>query len=830
MKLKSKFLLLTLPMIFLPLFAVSSLSYLYLKEIIHRFSISQLDSSLLQVSSDSTARLNNAASNATLISQLEQLKPYADIEGSKERHPKNGELSYSLTEIIKAFPGYSEISVFSEEGVLLESVSDVFKDYSYQTEFIQRMLEARLDHHEEIWAPDQNGKIFYLVSHAIKQKDDQHQYIKNRSKSIGYLLISVDMSFLNDLIREGVEKQGIDFYLCNQQGEIIFSPSGNMAVGNADTPLSPSVNLKNIISSRSTSINLFIQDGRDYYGGYKRLTQDLYLVGLVTEGDMLLSSSTFWLYNVWFVIVVMLLSVVLIRIQVNSILTYPVDILRKLMVKFKQGEYEHDAAVLGSDELKRLAEDIKVLSQGLSESSETVKNLAYYDSLTGLPNRITFDVNLTKALNHCERTNAVLGLLFIDLDNFKEANDQFGHQAGDDLLKETAIRLESCLRSADVVSRKVENTPDWGGDIVVRLGGDEFTIILTDIEQAHQASMVAQRVVDVLSHPFEIAGAEISIGASIGIAMYPVDGTTADRLIKSADLAMYEAKQKGRNNYKFFTKALNEAVAKRLEIESLLREGIQNDEFFLVYQPKVRLIDGEVAGVEALVRWQHPQAGVLLPEQFMSVAEDSSMVIDIGRLVLKKVCQQLKQWESEGLGNVKISINLSSLQLLHNGVVDDLKGALRRYNVNASAIEIELNENVLLGNERNCIDLLNQFKILGVESSLDNFGAGILSLDYIRKFPIKQIKFDRKYIESLNENFNEKVVLNAMLALAKSLSFDVVVEGVETQMQLYAIQKMPCDYAQGFYFTEPVSANELEFSYVIPSSRENHINFFNDEV
>lgn len=825
MKLKTKFLLLTLPMILVPLLLLSSLSYLYVKETIYRSAITQLDSSLLQVSSDVVARLKNATATATLISQVDTLKPHtSDIE-SLTQHSENRGFSYSLMDIIKGFPNYSEISIFSDQGVLLESVSHVFDEYGFQTQFIQQMIEAKLDHLEEIWVTDQSKQLFYSVAHAIKLNNEDHQTFKNRTKSIGYLLISVDMSFLNDLIIEGVEKQGIDYYLANSQGDIIFSPSAYISASHADSTAPASINLKPIIASRSTSINYYSEGDQTYFGGYKRLTQGLYLVGLITEEDMLLSSSAYKVYLFWFLVVVMLMSIVIIRAQVNSVLTYPVDVLRKLVAKFKKGEYEHDATQLGSDELKLLADDVKTLSQGLSENSETVKNLAYYDSLTGLPNRITFDVNLSKALNHCERTNSVLALLFIDLDNFKEANDIYGHQAGDELLKETAIRLESCLRSADLVSRKVESTADWAGDIVVRLGGDEFTIILTDIEQAHQASMVAQRVVDVLSHPFNIADADISIGASIGIAMYPVDGTTTDRLIKSADLAMYEAKQKGRNNYKFFTKALNEAVAKRLEIESSLRKAIEEDEFFLVFQPKVRLSDGEVVSVEALVRWQHPQSGVLLPEQFMGVAEDSSMVIDIGRLVLNKVCQQLNRWRSDGREGIKVSINLSSLQLLNNGLVGDLKDALRRYDLTGSNIEIELDEKALLANERSCIDLLNQFKIIGVESSLDNFGSGVLSLDYIRKFPIKQVKFDRRYIESLNDNFDEKAVLNALFELAKALSFDVVVEGVETQMQLYTIQKMPCDYAQGYFFTEPVRADELTFNYMIPSSRGNHTVF-----
>lgn len=823
MKLKSKFLLFTLPMVFIPLFMVGSLSYLYLKETIERFSISQLDSSLLQVSSDATSRLDNASSNARLISQIERLKPNVVDQDVVITTPSNGEYSYSLMEIIKSYPGYSEISVFNEQGAMLESVSEVFKNYQHQTALIEEMVDNRLEHHEDVWVSEHNKKTYYLVAHGIKQQDEQNQYIKNRAETIGYLLISVDLSFLNELISVGVERHGIDFYLCDAKGVVISSPSADISGLTQNNTPPPAINLKEIIASRSTSINRYSISDIEYFGGYKRLTQNLYLVGVVTEEKMLLSSSTFKTYLLWFLLAILLLSVVLIRAQVNAIITYPIDMLRRMVRKFKEGEYDHDSEALGTDELKWLADDVKSLSLGLAESSDTVKNLAYYDSLTGLPNRITFDINLAKALNHCERANAVLGLLFIDLDKFKEANDLYGHQAGDDLLKEVAKRLESCLRSADLVSRKIESTAEWAGDMVVRLGGDEFTIILTDIEQAHQASMVAQRVVDVISHPFNIADTEISIGASIGIAMYPVDGTTADRLVKSADLAMYEAKQKGRNNYKFFTKALNEAVAKRLEIEALLRLAIQNEQFFLVFQPKVRLKDGVVVGVEALVRWQHPESGILLPEQFMGVAEDSNMAIDIGRIVLNMVCQQLKQWGQEDKADVKISINISSLQLMHNGLVEDLKNATARYGVKTSNIEIELDERALLDNERGCIDLLSQFKFLGVESSLDNFGAGTLSLDYIRKFPIKQVKFDKKYADTLNDNVEEKAILNSLLELAKALSYDVVIEGVETQAQLFSILQMPCDYAQGYYFSEPVSAEDLKFNYVIPSMRGNHL-------
>ena len=822
MKLRSKFLLFTLPMILLPLLIASSLSYVYLKGATHRLSIVQLESSLLQLGSDTHARLKLAVSNVSLFANADKLKAYVSLDQLSDSPALAGEVTYALTEFIKAFPNYSEIALFGKDGRLLESVSDVFEQHDFQTRFIRQMIDARLDHHEGVWIPDQDGNIYYLIAHAIKRIDMGNQYIKNRSENIGYLFISVDMRFLHDLIKEGVQKQGIAYFLSNQLGEVVFTPVGANSSVEAESSVVLKKQIKQIISSRSSSINQYNGESGTYYGGYKRLIQDLYLVGMIAESDMVVSSAMFKTYVTWFLVVTMLISYILLRSQINSLITTPIDILRKLLVKFKKGEYDHDVSALGSEELTLLAEDFKDLSKGLSESTETVKTLAYYDSLTGLPNRITFNANLKKALNHCERTQSVLGLLFIDLDNFKTANDVYGHQAGDELLKETATRLESCLRGADVVSRKVETSSEWGNDIVVRLGGDEFTIILTDIEQAHQASMVAQRVVDVLSHPFEIAGAEINIGASIGIAMYPVDGTTADRLIKSADLAMYEAKQKGRNNYKFFTKALNEAVAKRLEIESLLRHAIEHDEFFLVYQPKVRLKDGEVVGFEALVRWNHPEMGVLLPAQFIPVAEDSGMVIDIGRLVIEKVCQQLGLWQNEGLGSTKIAINFSSLHLMQNGILEDIRETFSKHSQSLDNIEIELSEDALIADVNNGVELLNQLNMMGVESALDDFGAGCSSLVFLRKFPVKLIKIDRSYIENIETNLKDRDVLNAMIELAKALSFDVAIEGVETIEQLKIIQKMRCDYVQGFYFSEPVVAEKLQFKYVIPSTRRNH--------
>ena len=622
------------------------------------------------------------------------------------------------------------------------------------------------------------------------------------------------MEFLNALLSESTEKQGIEYFLTDKYGEVLYSPNSS---DKPQTYSDPSQNLRQVILSRSSAINQYGTGLDSFYGGYKRLTQNLYLLGVVTEADLNKSSDSMKMYLLWFVVFVFISAWILLLTQINLLIVNPINMLRKLVTHFTKGEYDQDISMLGSDELNSLASDFHTLSHGLAKSTETVKNLAYFDELTGLPNRITFNSNLNKALKHCERTNSVMGLLFIDLDNFKFVNDIHGHQVGDELLQETAARLESCLRSVDIVSRKIDLDSEWNNDLVVRLGGDEFTIILTGIEQAHQASMVAQRIVELLSQSFDLNGTEVNVGASIGIAMYPVDGTSADSLIKSADLAMYEAKQKGRNNYQFFTKALNEAVAMRFEIESSLRTAITNDEFFLSYQPKVRLQDGEVVGVEALLRWRHPVKGVLLPANFITVAEDTGLIVDIGRVVLHLVCSQLRRWKDEGLGHLKIAINLSALQLLHGSIVGEFKAALKVHQVSPENLEIEVTERVLMTDERNCVDFLNQFKELGVDVSLDDFGTGYASLTFIRKFPIDLIKIDRSLTIDIENNDESRIIITAILDLAKALSLKVVVEGVETFGQLEIISRMHCNYVQGFYFSKPVGVSELEFSFAMPS-------------
>lgn len=822
-KLRSKFLWFTLPMILIPLLLVSTLSYLYTKGMSYRLSTVQLESSLLQLASDTSARFHAAASNTATFPNNIYFEKYLLGENSVGNAEQEAQIVEKLEELRKAFPSYAEVALYNSDGAIAVSVSDVFDRQDYQASFIKQMVEARLDHHEGVWVPEDEKRMYYLVAKAIKRKYSDDQFVKNRVETIGFLFISVDMGFLNELMIEGVQKQGIEYFLSDKNGTILFAPKDDMDNEISDSSNVVSERLRQIISSRTSSIQRYDTLSTPFYGGYKRLTQGLFLVGTITESDLFKASNTLKQYTFVFFIVVILLSVILVMGLVNSVLANPIKLLRKSIARFKNGEYDQEIIISGSDELSLLAEDFKELSQGLAESSETVRNLAYYDGLTGLPNRITFNVNLKKAINHCERRNSVLGLLFIDLDNFKYANDVYGHQVGDELLKETAVRLESCLRSIDIVSRQLESGSEWVNDLVVRLGGDEFTVILADIEQAHQASMVAQRIVDVLSHPFEFSGSVVNIGASIGIAMYPVDGTTADSLIKSADLAMYEAKQRGRNNYQFFTKALNQAVAKRLEMEASLRQAIAQESFFLLYQPKVRMNDGEVVGVEALLRWRHPEMGVLAPSQFMRVAEDTGLVVDIERLVLQLACCQLRRWHEEGMGHLKISIDLSSQQLLHTNTVDDIQRALVSHNVSPENLELEFPESVLIADEKVSFEVLGRLKELGIKITIDDFGSGYASLNYIRTLPIDLIKLDRGFVDGIEENEGNQAIISAILSMAKALSLKVVAEGVETIAQLGIINKLSCEYVQGNYFSEPVEVEKLKFCYVIPSLGGYHI-------
>jgi diguanylate cyclase (GGDEF)-like protein/PAS domain S-box-containing protein len=441
------------------------------------------------------------------------------------------------------------------------------------------------------------------------------------------------------------------------------------------------------------------------------------------------------------------------------------------------------------------------------QAEKAIHRLAYYDSLTGLANRVLFKDRLSNALSYAQRHHLHLAALFIDVDRFKVINDTLGHTVGDLLLIHVAERLSESVRQSDSVSRHAEQEPSHA---LARLGGDEFTILLTSLPQPEDAGRVARRILDTLTHPFSIDGHEIFISASIGISIYPSDGTTVEALLKNADTAMYHAKEQGRNNCQFYSSGLNAAAAERLDLESDLRRALDRQEFVVYYQPKLNIHSRKILGAEALVRWKHPKRGLVPPGVFLNAAIDTGLIRPMDEWVLHEACRQVQAWERAGLPAVTVSANVSN-SLFHGrtlpGTVAD---ALRDSGLNPSQLELELTESIAMRDVEASVTMLEGLRTMGVRLSIDDFGTGYSSLSYLQRFPLSRLKIDQSFVRDLLTNENNVKITRAIIAMAHSLNLSVLAEGVETDGQLTRLREEGCDEVQGYLFSRPVSASDFE--------------------
>ncbi|HZQ86689.1 MAG TPA: EAL domain-containing protein [Acidimicrobiales bacterium] len=416
---------------------------------------------------------------------------------------------------------------------------------------------------------------------------------------------------------------------------------------------------------------------------------------------------------------------------------------------------------------------------------------ARHDELTGLPNRTLLYDRLDRALSHARRNGTAVTVMFVDLDRFKEVNDTFGHAAGDELLSQTAFRLKACVRDEDTVAR---------------LGGDEFALLLPHVNGFEGSVTVAERVMDAFKAPFSLAEQRMVVTPSMGVAIYPEDGTDPQELLANADTAMYRAKEMGRNSYEIYSTDLQTRAHERLQLEAALRRGLENGELVLHYQPKIDLATRKIVGAEALVRWEHPEEGLLLPGHFVPLAEQSGLVVALGETVLNTACDQQREWQQEGLRIVPVSVNVSARQFRH-GVVDMTASVLRRTGLDPKYLELELTESAAVDSLELTAAALAELREIGVSCSIDDFGTGYSSLSYLSRLPIDNLKIDKSFIQA--QSLADASIVAAIIAMAHSLGLKVVAEGVETEEQLAYLAEKHCDEVQGFLFSKPVPADEF---------------------
>jgi len=455
-------------------------------------------------------------------------------------------------------------------------------------------------------------------------------------------------------------------------------------------------------------------------------------------------------------------------------------------VKDDQGNLTHFVAIFS---------DLTAIKQ----SEEKLELLAHYDFLTGLPNRLLFNDRLRQAILRARRNQARFGLIYLDLDGFKLINDSLGHIIGDQMLKIVGQRLKKIIRETDTIAR---------------LGGDEFGLIITDIREPSILASIAQKIKEAISEPFCIRGYELFITVSIGITIYPDDGRDEVTLMQNADSAMYQAKAEGKNNYNFFSSKLHKKVQRRLSIQNELQHALKKNQFVLFYQPKVEIKTRKIVGAEALIRWQHPIQGLVSPDEFIPVAEETGLIYEIGQWVINDVCSTLKRWQARGQNDFHVAVNLSAQHFWFGDITREVHEAVKREGISPKFLELELTESMIMRDVKKSVQILNQLKAIGFKIAVDDFGTGYSSLAYLKRFPLDLLKIDRSFIEEFTSSEDAQVIVKTIIFLGHSLGLKVIAEGVETEEQLRMLEEFGCDQVQGYLFSPPIPAEEFEAKFL----------------
>lgn len=429
------------------------------------------------------------------------------------------------------------------------------------------------------------------------------------------------------------------------------------------------------------------------------------------------------------------------------------------------------------------------------QMEEDIRHQAYHDALTSLPNRFLFNDRFAIALTNARRNDHMVAILFLDLDKFKNINDVLGHTIGDELLTKVSIRLKGIMREMDTIAR---------------VGGDEFVILIPVLNTIDDVDVVATKIIEALNIPFIVSKHEIYITTSIGISIFPNHGEDSESLLRNADIAMYFAKDNGRANYQVFSSYMNINIKNRFDMTNRIRQALRNDEFLLHYQPKININTEEITGVEALIRWQHKELGLLTPKDFIPMAEETGDIIQIGEFVLRKACMQNKSWQDQGNQPISVAVNLSSQQLMKDDFMHSICKVLKETGLEPKYLELEITETVAMQNIKHVTRILNEIKEMGIKISMDDFGIGYSSFGYLKDLPIDCLKIDRSFISSIDKNKKDAIIVDSVIDLSHKLRLMVIAEGVETKKQLKLLKEYKCDGLQGFLFHKPLPPNELE--------------------
>ena len=805
MKLHAKIPALVLPLVVAPLLVLGAFAYSKIHDNMHQRLEADATRAQRTVTSHLKQEVAAARGNLQLFMNNIVVARYATTSDENERYSL---LQRPLLKVFKAcqsaFPSYFEIRFLLPDGYEDARQSRLklgnLSDDESASPWFKRLTSSREADYATVYVHPDTGKPALFVGTAVKRRDPTTETGDDTPALRGYLGITIDLADLGRNIAEARIGESGYLFATDNEGHLLFGHAGlrlpadfMSAVRHGTKDGSEEVSLE--LSGMPTGVH------------FRRLNDNLLLFAAHPDSDiqnLMVQSGMVVLFGVLLVVVFTGGGLVAV---LASYIVRPVERLGTVAAQIGTGNWDIETGIESDDEIGDLARAVESMARNLKEADDRVRFLAYHDNLTGLPNRAMFREYLTRALSQAERAEQKLGILFLDIDGFKRINDTLGHQTGDLLLKEVARRLSSRLREEDMLTHVDDSKKPE--DLLARLGGDEFIVLLTSIHDLHGPGTVARRFIKALGETMNLNGQECNISASIGIAIYPDDGSDAGELIKHADIAMYHAKNIGKNAYQYFQSSMNAAVLERAALEAKLRKAMTNHHLSLHYQPQIDPLTMQVLGLEALLRWTDPESGPISPGAFIPLAEETGLILPIGEWVIDQACRQARQWDTCGLPAVPISINVSGVQFERQDVAEIVRLAVTRHHLPPGRLEVEITESAIMRHPERAVAALKSLRESGVGVALDDFGTGYSSLSYLRRFPIDTLKIDRSFILEIDTNKEDAEIVAAIVAMAHTLGLRVIVEGVETAAQLQVIVAKHCDIVQGFVFSRPLPASEI---------------------
>ncbi len=806
MKLRTKLPLVVIPLIAVPLILVGLLAFFQLKKSAFEQRHLQINALLTQLDSHLQQLIDSATASATLFADDPLVQAYLLTEDLEERYSlMQRPLQRKLASIQKVYPSYYEMRLLLPDGY--EDLRMTSTNLPNRTEeeagnpLFQTLHSAVADTQVQLaFNPDNQQPALY-VSRRIRLSNPAFESINTPPRLRAYLVLTISLESLLAQLNAFPWPDG-GIFLSDDEGRLFHDPtlSAEQPAWLASYDLSQTIR-------QAESITTPRLEGRTYHHHSLHLHGNLWAHLLIPESVLLTDSRQVGLLVAGVCLAALAFSTPLLLTLIRRQFLHPVESLNRAISSLSEHQQLVQVPIQHDDELGTLSRSFNRMSRTLHQSSEQIRNLAFNDSLTGLPNRFMFHKTLARALESCRNERKQLALLFLDLDNFKQINDTLGHASGDELLVQVAELVQSHLRGGDHLSRPVSA---GNARELARLGGDEFTILISHIDRDPEllASSIATRLLNVLAEPIRLRDNECYLGCSIGIALYPEDGSSADDLVKHADLAMYQAKREGKGGFQFFSAGIAKRSQERALVDQHLHRAVQAGGFHLNYQPIIDARTQQIVSLEALIRWRDPELGFVPPDQFIGLAEENGLIIPIGNWVLEEAARQQHSWKQAAVPTVRVAINVSSIQLNRPGLPQQMATLLHRNQLSCADLYIELTETALLQGQEQVLENLHGLRKLGIKIALDDFGTGYSSLSYLQNLPIDILKIDRSFINDLQEN-NNSVILSAIITMAHALGMQVVAEGVETQEQYAFLSAEGCDLMQGYLFSRPLPAPEI---------------------